>query len=166
MLFSGGHGAMGYALPAAIGAYYAIGKPVACICGDGAFQMNIQELQWVKRENIPVKMIVMNNEALGMIRHLQRDYFDCVFADTSDGSGFSSCAFADVAKAYGIPSKRIQREEVEDASGEFLEQNGPGLLEIMLENGTYAYPKTCLGEPIHNQQPYIPKQIFDELMEI
>lgn len=166
MLFSGGHGAMGYALPAAIGAYYATGKPVACICGDGAFQMNIQELQWVKRENIPVKMIVMNNEALGMIRHLQRDYFDCVFADTSDGSGFSSCAFADVAKAYGIPSKRIQREEVEDASGEFLEQNGPGLLEIMLENGTYAYPKTCLGEPIHNQQPYIPKQIFDELMEI
>lgn len=166
LLFSGGHGAMGYALPAAIGAYYATGKPVACICGDGAFQMNIQELQWVKRENIPVKMIVMNNEALGMIRHLQRDYFDCVFADTSDGSGFSSCAFADVAKAYGIPSKRIQREEVEDASGEFLEQNGPGLLEIMLENGTYAYPKTCLGEPIHNQQPYIPKQIFDELMEI
>ena len=166
LLFSGGHGAMGYALPAAIGAYYATGKPVACICGDGAFQMNIQELQWVKRENIPVKMIVMNNEALGMIRHLQRVYFDCVFADTSDGSGFSSCAFADVAKAYGIPSKRIQREEVEDASGEFLEQNGPGLLEIMLENGTYAYPKTCLGEPIHNQQPYIPKQIFDELMEI
>ena len=66
-LFSGGHGAMGYALPAAIGAYYATGKPVACICGDGAFQMNIQELQWVKRENIPVKMIVMNNEALGMM---------------------------------------------------------------------------------------------------
>ena len=55
---------MGYALPAAIGAYYATGKPVACICGYGAFQMNIQELQWVKRENIPVKMIVMNNEAL------------------------------------------------------------------------------------------------------
>ena len=55
---------------------------------------------------------------------------------------------------------------VEKVSGEFLGQNGPELLEIMLENGTYAYPKTCLGEPIHNQQPYIPKQIFDELMEI
>ena len=52
-----------------------------------------------------------------------------------------------------------------DASG-FLEQNGPELLEIMLEHGTYAYPKTCLGEPIHNQQPYIPKPIFDELMEL
>lgn len=165
-LFSGGHGAMGYALPAAIGAYYATGKPVACICGDGAFQMNIQELQWVKRENIPVKMIVMNNEALGMIRHLQRDYFDCVYADTSDGSGFSSCDFSNVAQAYGIPAKRIQGEDVEKYAGEFLEQNGPELLEIMLEHGTYAYPKTCLGEPIHNQQPYIPKPIFDELMEL
>ena len=48
----------------------------------------------------------------------------------------------------------------------FLEQNWPELLEIMLEHGTYAYPKTCLGEPIHNQQPYIPTPIFDELMEL
>ena len=82
LLFSGGHGAMGYALPAAIGAYYATGKPVACICGDGAFQMNIQELEWVKRENLPITMMVMNNHALGMIRHLQRDYFEQVYADT------------------------------------------------------------------------------------
>ena len=55
---------------------------------------------------------------------------------------------------------------MEKYAGEFLEQDGPELLEIMLENGTYAYPKTCLGEPIHNQQPYIPKPIFDELMEL
>lgn len=115
---------MGYALPAAIGAHYATGKPVACICGDGAFQMNIQELQWVKRENIPVKIVVMNNEALGMIRHLQRDYFDCVYADTSDGSGFSSCDFSDVAKAYGIRAKRIQGEDVEKVSGSFLGRTG------------------------------------------
>ena len=166
LLFSGGHGAMGYGLPAAIGAHYATGKPVACICGDGAFQMNIQELQWVRRENIPVKMIVMNNEALGMIRHLQRDYFDNLYAGTSDGCGFSSCDFHEVAHAYGIPSKRIQGAETETASEDFLAQKGAGLLEIMLEHGTYAYPKTCLGEPIHNQQPYIPKKIFDELMEI
>ena len=75
LLFSGGHGAMGYGLPAAIGAYYATGKPTACICGDGALQMNIQELEWVKRENLPVKIMVMNNEALGMIRHLQERLF-------------------------------------------------------------------------------------------
>ena len=118
---------MGYALPAAIGAHYATRKPVACICGDGAFQMNIQELQWVKRENIPVKIVVMNNEALGMIRHLQRDYFDCVYADTSDGSGFSSCDFSDVAKAYGNPGKKDPGVKMwRKFPGEFLGQERAG----------------------------------------
>ena len=166
MLFSGGHGAMGYALPAAIGAYYATGKPVACICGDGAFQMNIQELQWVKRENIPVKIIVMNNNALGMIRHLQRDYFDCVFADTSEGCGFSSCRFAEVARSYGIGSKKLWCDEVKEEAPEFLAGNGPRLLEIILEHGTFAYPKTCLGEPIHNQQPYVPTEVYERLLKL
>ena len=166
LLFSGGHGAMGYALPAAIGAYYATGKPTACICGDGAFQMNIQELEWVKRENLPVKLMVMNNEALGMIRHLQRDYFDCLFAGTTDGCGFASCDFSKVAAAYGIPSCRMHCEDVKEEAPQFMEGQGPKLLEVMLEHGTFAYPKTCLGEPIHNQQPYAPKSVYDHLMAL
>ena len=166
LLFSGGHGAMGYALPAAIGAYYATGKPTACICGDGAFQMNIQELEWVKRENLPVKIMVMNNEALGMIRHLQRDYFDCLFAGTTDGCGFASCDFSKVAAAYGIPSCRMHCEDVKEEAPQFMEGPGPKLLEVMLEHGTFAYPKTCLGEPIHNQQPYAPKSVYDHLMAL
>lgn len=166
LLFSGGHGAMGYALPAAIGAHYATGRPVACICGDGAFQMNIQELQWVKRENLPIKMIIMNNGALGMIRHLQRDYFDCLFAGTSDGCGFSSCDFHKVSKAYGIEAERMWSDEVVEKAPGFLEGEGPKLLEIMLEHGTFAYPKTCLGEPIHNQQPYAPKDVYEKLLEL
>ena len=166
LLFSGGHGAMGYALPAAIGAYYATGKPTACICGDGAFQMNIQELEWVKRENLPVKIMVMNNEALGMIRHLQRDYFDCLFAGTTDGCGFASCDFSKVAAAYGIPSCRMHCEDVKEEAPQFMEGSGPKLLEVMLEHGTFAYPKTCLGEPIHNQQPYAPKSVYDHLMAL
>lgn len=167
LLFSGGHGAMGYALPAAIGAYYATGKPTACICGDGAFQMNIQELEWVKRENLPITMIVLNNHALGMIRHLQRDYFDEVYADTSEGSGFSSCNFAEVAKAYGINSMCMDADEVKEKAAGFLQgTEAPKLLEIRMEPGTFAYPKTCLGEPIHNQQPYIPKDVYDRLMSL
>ena len=167
LLFSGGHGAMGYALPAAIGAYYATGKPVACICGDGAFQMNIQELEWVKRENLPITMMIMNNHALGMIRHLQRDYFEQVYADTSEGSGFSSCNFAEVAKAYGISSACMEANEVAEKAADFLHgTEAPKLLEIRLEPGTFAYPKTCLGEPIHNQQPYIPKDVYDRLMDL
>lgn len=166
ILFSGGHGAMGYGLPAAIGAYYATGRPTACICGDGAFQMNLQELEWVKRENLPIKIMVMNNGALGMIRHLQKDYFDCLFAGTTDGCGFSSCDFAKVAQAYGIASARIWCDEVKETAGDFLTGDGSKLLEIMLEHGTFAYPKTCLGEPIHNQQPYAPKEVYDRLMAL
>lgn len=167
LLFSGGHGAMGYALPAAIGAHYATGKPVACICGDGAFQMNIQELEWVKRENLPVTMIVMNNHALGMIRHLQRDYFQQVYADTAEGTGFSSCNFAEVARAYGLASTCMEAAQVPQKAAPFLQgTDAPRLLEILLEPGTFAYPKTCLGEPIHNQQPYIPKEIYNRLMSL
>lgn len=167
LLFSGGHGAMGYALPAAIGAYYATGKPVACICGDGAFQMNIQELEWVKRENLPITMLIMNNHALGMIRHLQRDYFEQLYADTTEGSGFSSCAFAEVAKAYGINSLCVTADQAAKKAESFLADQGqPKLLEICMEPGTFAFPKTCLGEPIHNQQPYAPKEVFERLMSL
>ena len=123
-------------------------------------------LEWVKRENLPVKIMVMNNEALGMIRHLQRDYFDCLFAGTTDGCGFASCNFAEVAKAYGIPALRMLCDAVREEAPEFLEGEGPKLLEVMLEHGTFAYPKTCLGEPIHNQQPYAPKEVYDRLMEL
>ena len=172
LLFSGGHGAMGYGLPAAIGAYFATGKPVACICGDGGFQMNIQELQWVIRERIPVRMVVMNNHALGMIRHLQRDYFDCLYAGTTEEGGFSTPDFEQVAKAYGIPALTMTLEEFEKEKSlpgrvvEAFGAKGPVLLQVQMEPGTFAYPKTCLGEGIHNQQPYAPKEVFEELMEL
>ena len=129
--------------------------------------MNIQELEWVKRENLPITMFVMNNHALGMIRHLQRDYFEQVYADTTEGSGFSSCDFSQVAKAYGISSMRMEEGQVEEKAGAFLHgTKAPKLLEICMEPGTYAYPKTCLGEPIHNQQPYIPKDVYERLMNL
>ena len=167
LLFSGGHGAMGYGLPAAIGAYYACRKPVACICGDGAFQMNIQELQWVVREKIPIRIIVMNNQSLGMILHLQRDYFSDCYEGTAPEGGFTSGSFARIAEAYGIRAAAVKLQDGESRSAfACLEEEGPLLLEIRMEPGTYAYPKTCLGEPIYNQQPYIPKEIFDRLLAL
>ena len=165
---SGGLGTMGFGLPAALGVKMALpDEMVVCVTGDGSIQMNIQELEWVKRENLPITMMVMNNHALGMIRHLQRDYFEQVYADTSEGSGFSSCNFAEVAKAYGISSACMDANEVAEKAADFLHgTEAPKLLEIRLEPGTFAYPKTCLGEPIHNQQPYIPKDVYDRLMDL
>ena len=166
LLFSGGHGAMGYALPAAFGAYYATEKPVACICGDGAFQMNIQELQWVKRENIPVRILVLNNQALGLIRQQQKDYFDGVFAGASEEGGFTSCQFAEVAKGYGIAAAQVFYGEAAEKLPGLLKGKGPILVEILLENSTCAYPKTCLGEPIHNQRPYMDKEIYEKMLQL
>ena len=101
-----------------------------------------------------------------MIRHLQRDYFDCLFAGTTDGCGFSSCDFRKVAQGYGIRSERIWWDEVGDKAADFLGGETPCLLEVTMEHGTFAYPKTCLGEPIHNQQPYAPKEIYDRLLAL
>jgi len=74
-LTSGGMGAMGYSLPAAIGAAFTLGNmPVVAISGDGGFQINIQELQTIRRNNIPIKMVILNNHSLGMIRQFQDAY--------------------------------------------------------------------------------------------
>ena len=90
ILFSGGHGAMGYSLPAAIGAYYATHKPVICFNGDGGLQMNIQELAFIRRERLPIKVFVFNNYALGMIRHFQEMYFESNYVQTVKGMGYDT----------------------------------------------------------------------------
>ena len=166
MLFSGGHGAMGYALPAAIGAYYATGKPTACICGDGAFQMNIQELQWVVREKIPVSMFVLNNSELGLICQQQESLFKGLYAGAAKSGGFTSCSFEKVAAAYGIKATAVNADISAEQIRNFSAVEEPNLMEVVLDFGTYAYPKTCFGEPIHNQQPYAPKEIYDQLLSI
>lgn len=164
-LFSTGHGAMGYALPAAIGAYCMPGKPVACVCKNGAFQMIIQELQWVAGRNIPVKMIVMNNEALGMIRHLQRLFWLCMRTLLMAWI-FILWFFRCGTGLWNFLKAHPGRNDVEKYAGEFLEQDGPGASGDHVGKRHLRIPKTCLGEPIHNQQPYMPKPIFDELMEL
>ena len=101
-LFSGGHGAMGYALPAAIGASIAAGaRTTYCFCGDGAIQMNIQELQWLKNENRDVVVVVFNNHALGMITQLQDAYFNGAHFGTMTPD-FSVPSFVKIAQAYGL----------------------------------------------------------------
>ena len=95
LLFSGGHGAMGYSLPASIGAYYGTKLPVICFTGDGGLQMNIQELQFIAREKLPIKVVVLNNSALGMIRHFQEMYFDDRYVQTLPEGGYTSPDFAE-----------------------------------------------------------------------
>ncbi len=168
LLLSGAHGAMGFSLPAAIGAYYAIGKEVLCFTGDGGFQMNIQELQWIVRENIPIKIFVMNNDSLGMIYQVQEAYLEGRKIGTALKYGFSSPSFSKIAAAYGIVSFLVGTEtELEEAVKWCIKEKGrPALVEIMLPENTEATPKTFFGDGIHDQRPYLPRDLFDKIMSM
>lgn len=164
ILFSGGHGAMGYSLPAAIGAYYASRRPVICFVGDGGFQMNIQELQYIVRENIPIKIILLNNHSLGMIRHFQEMYFDFKFTQTTTESGYSVPDFCRITEAYGILSIRIDKMEECAKLKEIVSSELPVFIDVNCGNQTYVYPKLAMNKPIHDQDPLIDRKLFNELI--
>ncbi len=164
VLFSGGHGAMGYSLPAAIGAYYASGKPVVSFNGDGGIQMNIQELEFIKREKLPIKIFVFNNYALGMIRHFQEMYFDKNYVQTVSGKGYETPDFEGIARAYHM--EYISYDTLEDVSELFMLKKGPTLVEIKIPEDTYVFPKLEFGKPNQDQEPLIDRTLFHELMEL
>ncbi|HKR03780.1 MAG TPA: thiamine pyrophosphate-binding protein, partial [Bacteroidia bacterium] len=152
---SGGMGAMGYSLPAAIGACFASGKkPVVIISGDGGFQLNIQELQTIKRNQLPVKIIVLNNQSLGMIRQFQDSYFEGRHQSTV--WGYSAPDFSKVAIAYGIEAATISKEEeIKNAlNAVWKNPQSPFLLQVMIDPAANAYPKIAFGKPITEMEPF------------
>ena len=154
-LTSGGMGAMGSGLPLAIGACLAAGgRPVVLICGDGGFQLNIQELQTVFRNQLPLRIVVLNNGCHGMVRQFQESYFDGRYASTL--WGYSAPAFARVAEAYGIPARQISRsEELAGAITDLHAAAGPYLLDIPIDVYANAYPKIAFGHPISEMEPFV-----------
>lgn len=164
VLFSGGHGAMGYSVPAAIGAYYASGKKIVSINGDGGIQMNIQELQFLAREKLPITVIILNNQALGMIRHFQEMYFEENYYQTVPQSGYDTPDFSKLAMAYGLKYTRV--EENSDICKVDWNLESPQIVEVMLNEKTYVFPKLEFGKPNQDQEPLIDRKIFADLMEL
>lgn len=167
VLFSGGHGAMGVSLPSAIGACYANpGKVVVCCSGDGGLQMNIQELQYIAREDLPIKIMVFNNHSLGMIRHFQEMYFDCQYYQTKAEGGYTVPDFAKIAEAYGLRSRTLHDvHEVLEHQAELADLH-PALWQIDLSDNTYIQPKLRFGSPNQDQEPPIDRALYQELMEL
>ena len=151
-LTSGGLGAMGFALPAGIGAAFASG-PVVVIAGDGGFQLNLQELQTIARNQLPVKIVVLNNGCHGMVRQFQESYFKERYQSTL--WGYDAPDFCAVARAYGLPAVRASQPSEVDAGLETLmrEPQRPALLEVMIPTGTNAYPKLAFGRPFGEMEP-------------
>lgn len=164
ILFSGGHGAMGYSLPAAIGAFIATKKPIYCFVGDGGLQMNIQELQAIINYNIPIKIFVMNNKSLGMIRHFQEMYFDSNFVMTNTKKGYDAPDFIKIAKAYGLEGLKIDSLEKLNKLNGIINDKVSLLVDISLLDMTYVYPKLVFGKPANEQEPILDRALLEKVM--
>ena len=163
-LISGGMGSMGFALPAAVGACLASGgAETIVVAGDGGFQMNIQELQTVVHHGLPLKMVVMNNRSLGMVRQFQETYFDGRLQSTV--IGYSAPDFVRIAKAYGIPAAKVRTERgTRAAAKRMFEAKGPFLLEVELGQQTQVNPKLLVNRPIEDMFPFLPREELREEM--
>lgn len=164
ILFSGGMGAMGFSLPAAIGAALAHDSMTICFVGDGGLMMNLQELQFVARERLPLKICLLNNSALGMIRHFQEMYFDSRFVQTMESGGYSTPNFEKIAAAFGIPYKRI--DDVSQIDGSMFCDDSTEFIEFVLPNTTYVFPKLAVNKPIQDQEPPIDRELYRQLDEL
>jgi acetolactate synthase I/II/III large subunit len=153
-LTSGGMGSMGFALPAAIGAAISSDRPVVLVAGDGGFQCNIQELQTVVRNQLPVKMIVVNNSCHGMVRQFQESYFDGRYQSTL--WGYSAPDFERIAGAYGIAARTIEQQDDMDGALRWLWEHPdqPALLQLMVDTYANAYPKIAFGRPVTEMEPF------------
>jgi acetolactate synthase I/II/III large subunit len=153
-LTSGGMGSMGFALPASIGAAVSLApRPVVVIAGDGAFQCNIQELQTVVRNRLPVKIVVINNHCHGMVRQFQQSYFKEQYQSTL--WGYDTPDFARVAEAFGIASGTVRNESEIDSGLRCLweDASAPALIEVTIDTFTNAYPKIAFGRPLTEMEP-------------
>ena len=130
-LTSGGSGTMGFGFPAAIGAAIALDKaPVICIAGDGSFQMNEQELAVCKDYNLPIKIFIMNNGYLGMVRQLQQKGFEKRYSETK----ISNPDFTKLAEAYNIPAININTtEDLTKALPKVFSENTPYIINCNVE---------------------------------
>lgn len=144
---SGGLGTMGFGFPAAIGAK--IGCPeseVVCVAGDGSFQMNSQEMATAKINDVPVKVLIIDNRALGMVHQWQSLFYNkrYSFTELADNPDFVK-----LADAYGWRARRVEKpEDVDAALDEMLTSKEPYLLDVMIPRDQTVYPMVAPGAPI------------------
>src|SRR5690606_22906288 len=143
---SGGLGTMGFALPAAIGAKMsAPERDVVAIIGDGGFQMNIQELGTIFQQKAPVKIVVLNNEFLGMVRQWQQLFFDKRYASTE----MINPDFIAIAKGYYIDAQKVtKRTDLKKAVAEMMASEGPYFLEVAVEKEDNVFPMIPSGASV------------------
>jgi acetolactate synthase-1/2/3 large subunit len=171
MLNSQGLGPMGFGLPAAIGACVASGRRrTLCIDGDGGFQMNLQELEVVRRLGLPLKIFILDNQGYGSIRSTQDNYFQGRYVASEAGSGLTLPDCARVARAYDLPTARLDGHDgLEARVRELLEAPGPLVCVVALapsqptlpRAGSYRRPDGSMAtRPMEDLLPLLDRQEF------
>lgn len=165
ILIGGGYGTMGCSLPYAIGAStYSKNSNVYCITGDGGFQMNIQELEVLKRESLPIKIFVLNNHVLGKISETQCKNYNRRFAQTTENSGYTVPDFVKISNAYGIKAATINSFDEIDNYNDWIHDNEPCLFNINLSDESFLVPKIKFETGVI--QPKLPEDIYNNAINI
>ena len=148
LVTSGGLGTMGFGLPAGIGAKYGAPDRTVCIfVGDGGLQMTIQEFGTILEYGVDVKIILLNNNYLGMVRQWQELFFDDRYSETH----LKNPDFIKIADAYNIRGRKVtEREELDGAIDEMLSHKGAYLLEVVVETKGMVYPMIPSGGCVTN----------------
>lgn len=166
LLFSGGLGAMGFALPTAIGAVLGSKKRAIVIVGDGGFQMNIQELEVLRRRNLSIKIFIMNNAFLGMVRQMQTEFLDKNYIGTQ--YDYSVPHFKNIGIAYGIKSHEVSdMDEIENIIKISLQNDECELIDIHLSDSKHLVEPRLVGNrPMEDMTPYLDREEFKQQMVI
>lgn len=176
-IVNSGNASMGFGLPASIGACYeSKGRRVICLEGDGSVMMNIQELQTIKHNNLPIKVFVINNNGYSSIRQTQRNFFNGNMTGSGIDSGVSVPDFVKVGDAFGIKTVRIDNPKtMEEDIKRILESGGAILCEVMTEEEYAFAPKlssrkledgTMISASLEDMYPFLPREEFDKNMII
>lgn len=162
-------GAMGYALPAAVGAHYASGRPVITVIGDGSIMMNLQELQTIRFLDIPTKIFVINNNVYGIIRKRQVDLFRSRTIGTDVSNGIGCPNWQNLANGFDIPYVLIENNSgLQQNLEAIMAMEGPVLCEVMgLEDQGYVETsstrnatKQFVRRPLEDQAPFLDREFF------
>jgi len=161
--------AMGWALPAAVGAWFASGgtQPLICVVGDGSFMMSVQELATVMHHSIPVKIILVNNSGYAMIRQTQDQWLNSNYVASSNQGGLSFPRFSKLSEAFGLEYVLVDadcnlREKLEDV----LAYPGPVLCEVAVPEEARVIPQVKFGRPNEDMEPLLSREVFTYQMGI
>jgi acetolactate synthase-1/2/3 large subunit len=153
---------MGYALPAAIGGCFANNsKPATCVVGDGSLMFNIQELATLRHHNLPIRLLILNNQGYSMVKQTQEQWFDGRYHATTKDGGLGFPDFTKIADAFGIPALTLdQNSDITSTLEGMYGMPGPVICDVRIPSEHGVIPQSKFGRPIEDSEPLLPRDEF------